>query len=397
MSNFGAPGQFDDAELERQIQDEYRRRQLQQAGHSAAFSTLARARQPDYTTASTSQHLSMLGGTDPASPYYARPPAAPHHSAPYTRVTNPYAGLAEARAAYQTRPANPADQGPLAQLYAAQQRRQQQAVQQVVASNYAAAYGTPASSAYGAPAATTYAPSPAQSSLEQQRYAAAYGLPTTTTTAPSSSYAHREALHSTADLQAQSSGYARPTVPPTSSYSQPKTPRSASSHTKPSPPSTSKPPPTTPSSTPTAEATPSSTNAAEAAASPTSASPTPTNVTSSTKTPTARSSSKNKDSSSSNASAAKNNREPPLPPRVATKDGKVIVGGKTTYYTGWLPLGLDDDKYWLSELQVYLRANFAEAFGATEEDIAAPMHGRNKPIALGQVGIRCKHCKRKCV
>ena len=37
----------------------------------------------------------------------------------------------------------------------------------------------------------------------------------------------------------------------------------------------------------------------------------------------------------------------------------------------------------------------AEAFGATEEDIAAPMHGRNKPIALGQVGIRCMHCKRK--
>jgi hypothetical protein len=49
----------------------------------------------------------------------------------------------------------------------------------------------------------------------------------------------------------------------------------------------------------------------------------------------------------------------------------------------------------LSELQVYLRANFSEAFGATEEDIAAPMHGRNKPIALGQVGIRCMHCKRK--
>lgn len=42
---------------------------------------------------------------------------------------------------------------------------------------------------------------------------------------------------------------------------------------------------------------------------------------------------------------------------------------------------------------MYLRANFAEAFGATEDDIAAPMHGRNKPIALGQVGIRCMHCK----
>jgi hypothetical protein len=65
------------------------------------------------------------------------------------------------------------------------------------------------------------------------------------------------------------------------------------------------------------------------------------------------------------------------------------------WYSGSIPLGLEDDKYWLSELQVYLRANFAEAFGATEEDIAAPMHGRNKPIALGQVGIRCIWCKRK--
>jgi hypothetical protein len=65
------------------------------------------------------------------------------------------------------------------------------------------------------------------------------------------------------------------------------------------------------------------------------------------------------------------------------------------WFSGCVPLGLEDDKYWLSELQVYLRANFAESFGATEEDIAAPMHGRNKPIALGQVGIRCMHCKRE--
>ena len=40
------------------------------------------------------------------------------------------------------------------------------------------------------------------------------------------------------------------------------------------------------------------------------------------------------------------------------------------WFHGSVPLGLEDDKYWLSELQVYLRANFAEAFGATEEDIA---------------------------
>lgn len=77
------------------------------------------------------------------------------------------------------------------------------------------------------------------------------------------------------------------------------------------------------------------------------------------------------------------------------KDGKpIVIDRGHTWYIGSVPLGVDDDKYWLSELQVYLRANFAEAFAATEEDIAAPMHGRNKPIALGQVGIRCMHCKR---
>lgn len=43
------------------------------------------------------------------------------------------------------------------------------------------------------------------------------------------------------------------------------------------------------------------------------------------------------------------------------------------WFHGSIPLGLEDDKYWLSELQVYLRSNFAEAFGATEEDIAGTL------------------------
>ena len=75
-------------------------------------------------------------------------------------------------------------------------------------------------------------------------------------------------------------------------------------------------------------------------------------------------------------------------------DNKILnENGEHVWYAGSVPLGLDDDRFWLSELQVYLRSNFAEAFGATEDDIAAPMHGRNKPIVLGQVGIRCMHCK----
>jgi hypothetical protein len=71
----------------------------------------------------------------------------------------------------------------------------------------------------------------------------------------------------------------------------------------------------------------------------------------------------------------------------------IVVDGENAYYMGSAQLGMEDDKYWLSELQVYLRANFVEAFAATEDDIAVLMHGRNKPLALGQVGIRCVHCK----
>jgi hypothetical protein len=63
------------------------------------------------------------------------------------------------------------------------------------------------------------------------------------------------------------------------------------------------------------------------------------------------------------------------------------------WFMGCLPLGLEDDKYWLSELQVYLRSNFAEVFSATDQDTASVPHGRNKPILLGQVGVRCRHCK----
>lgn len=78
------------------------------------------------------------------------------------------------------------------------------------------------------------------------------------------------------------------------------------------------------------------------------------------------------------------------------EQGRDIVKYKdseSVFYIGSVPLGVDDDKYWLSELQVYLRANFAEAFSASEEDIAVLMHGRNKPISLGQIGIRCCWCK----
>lgn len=49
------------------------------------------------------------------------------------------------------------------------------------------------------------------------------------------------------------------------------------------------------------------------------------------------------------------------------------------------------DKMKLSEHQHLLRFQI-EAFAATEEDVSTHTRGRNKPIVLGQVGIRCRHC-----
>ena len=34
-----------------------------------------------------------------------------------------------------------------------------------------------------------------------------------------------------------------------------------------------------------------------------------------------------------------------------------------------------------------------EVFGTTATDIVLPVHRRNKPIALGQVGVRCQRCR----
>jgi hypothetical protein len=46
----------------------------------------------------------------------------------------------------------------------------------------------------------------------------------------------------------------------------------------------------------------------------------------------------------------------------------------------------------LSPFQVLVRQQM-ELFEATAEEVEATMQGRNKPIVLGQVGLRCIHCK----
>ncbi|CAJ1957879.1 unnamed protein product [Cylindrotheca closterium] len=54
-------------------------------------------------------------------------------------------------------------------------------------------------------------------------------------------------------------------------------------------------------------------------------------------------------------------------------------------------LALPEDHEILSEHQIFLRSQI-EAFCATSDDISTHTRGRNKPVSLGQVGIRCRHC-----
>jgi hypothetical protein len=56
-----------------------------------------------------------------------------------------------------------------------------------------------------------------------------------------------------------------------------------------------------------------------------------------------------------------------------------------------VPLALSSDEDFVSEYQCALRQHI-EFFQATKDDTTSSARGRNKPIALGQVGIRCRHC-----
>mmetsp|Transcript_22500 Transcript_22500/g.33305 ORF Transcript_22500/g.33305 Transcript_22500/m.33305 type:complete len:1223 (+) Transcript_22500:316-3984(+) len=59
---------------------------------------------------------------------------------------------------------------------------------------------------------------------------------------------------------------------------------------------------------------------------------------------------------------------------------------------GILLLALPDDKISLSETLCIVRENI-EVFIATEEDVKAPAPGRKRPVVVGQVGLRCIHCR----
>eukprot|EP00934_Nitzschia_sp_Nitz4_P000764 Nitzschia sp. Nitz4//scaffold118_size93875//8505//10234//NITZ4_004776-RA/size93875-augustus-gene-0.92-mRNA-1//-1//CDS//3329533688//764//frame0 len=75
----------------------------------------------------------------------------------------------------------------------------------------------------------------------------------------------------------------------------------------------------------------------------------------------------------------------PVPPPVAVKGPDGFPLDLPT------PLALPEDNHRLSAHQVFLRQQI-EAFRASPRDVSTHKRGRNKPILVGQVGIRCRHC-----
>lgn len=65
---------------------------------------------------------------------------------------------------------------------------------------------------------------------------------------------------------------------------------------------------------------------------------------------------------------------------------------KPEFFTGTLSLNTDEDISWLNSWQIYQRTHLYEVFSATEADIAAYQVGHSRPV-IGQVGLRCIHCK----
>lgn len=59
---------------------------------------------------------------------------------------------------------------------------------------------------------------------------------------------------------------------------------------------------------------------------------------------------------------------------------------------GVLLLALPEDKVSLSETLCIVRENI-EVFLATEKEVKAPAPGRKRPVLVGQIGLRCIHCR----
>ena len=88
------------------------------------------------------------------------------------------------------------------------------------------------------------------------------------------------------------------------------------------------------------------------------------------------------------AAAASPRGAAPMPAQVA--GGSVENGAHLEVP---VPLGIPLDKDMLTPLHCFVREHCVQIFTATEEDVNAPSKGKRRPIVIGQVGIRCPHCK----
>jgi hypothetical protein len=67
------------------------------------------------------------------------------------------------------------------------------------------------------------------------------------------------------------------------------------------------------------------------------------------------------------------------------------------YQEGCVSLALGTDEDFLSPLHCFMRRYCVEAFSASQDDVLEPRYGGNHSgrIQVGQVGIRCLHCKHR--
>jgi hypothetical protein len=82
-----------------------------------------------------------------------------------------------------------------------------------------------------------------------------------------------------------------------------------------------------------------------------------------------------------------------MPPAIRMANQGDSGAARESAFATCLPvtLSLPIDNLKVSGHQALLRQQI-EAFQATEDDVSTHTRGRNKPIVLGQVGIRCRHC-----
>jgi len=85
------------------------------------------------------------------------------------------------------------------------------------------------------------------------------------------------------------------------------------------------------------------------------------------------------------------NAERPLPPFTTQKQESGEIMTRTIPLSLPTCLARSIDKFTMTAHQYFLRQQI-EVFQANEEDVSSHIRGRNKPIILGQVGIRCRHC-----